>query len=69
MADLASRVRIDMAAVVTCIHDVPKRAVTDLVYDAMREQVATCPCCENAFASEPGDPIITCHTCRPRRAA
>lgn len=50
-------------AVVCCVHDQVKRAVTDLAYDPVRSSPHVCACCENMFL-EPSDRPLFCPACR-----
>ncbi len=63
------RLKLGGSVVVCCVHGAAKRQVTELVADRAREQVKECPCCQNLYATDTGDPIVLCHECRPRSAA
>ena len=58
------RLTLSGSAVVCCLHGVAKRRVTQLVADVSREQVKQCPCCQNLYPTDRGDPVIPCHDCR-----
>jgi hypothetical protein len=52
-------------AVVCCVHDQEKRAITDLRYDKRVEKVHVCACCENLF-TRPDDVPHYCEPCGGR---
>jgi hypothetical protein len=61
-------------ATVFCVHDRQKRQVTDpedvkklglslgIVYDARKDIIHNCPCCENLFVTDNDTPTL-CHPC------
>lgn len=64
MSGAGGTIRPQMTAtvVVCCVHDRVKREVTDLAFDASREKVHLCACCENLFTRADDVPHL-CSAC------
>ena len=64
MSGAGGTIKATMSAtvVVCCVHDRVKREVTDLAFDASREKVHLCACCENLF-TRPDDIPHYCGPC------